>query len=301
MHWFLLALGAPVLWAISNHIDKYLIGRYARSLGIGALVLFSAAIGMPIALAIPLLGADVLAIGWLPALVMVGSGALFIVSLLPYMYALQHEDASNVVPAFQTIPLFGFILAAAFLGESLTGTQVTGGLLIVGAAVAFMLQPGTGTVRVKPLLQMLLASAILATTNLLFKLVAIEASYWVTAFWQYVGYAAAGVALVALVPTYRREFVAAVRTNTSGVLALNAINEIISAVGVLLLAAASLMAPLALVQLVNGLHPVFAFLIGLGITLLVPKLGREDIGRATLLRKAASLAVLLAGVYLINR
>lgn len=301
MHWFLVALGAPVLWAISNHIDKYLISRYARSLGIGALVLFSAAIGLPIALGIPLLGVGVLSIGWLPAAAMVASGVLFILSLLPYMYALQHEDASTVVPAFQTIPIFGFALAAAFLGERLTGIQATGGLLVVAAAMAFMFEPHSGRLRLKPLLQMLLASFILATTNLVFKAVAIESSFWVTSFWQYVGYALAGAGMVVLVPAYRSQLNRAIHVNSAGILALNAVNETITAVGVLLLAAASLLAPLALVQLVNGLHPVFTFVIGLLLTLAIPKLGREDISRATLLRKTVSLAVLLFGVYLINR
>jgi drug/metabolite transporter (DMT)-like permease len=301
MHWFLVALGAPVLWAISNYIDKYLINRYARELGIGALVIFSAVIGLPFLAIIALVGVDVLAISWLPALVMVGSGALFIASLLPYMYALQHEDASTVVPAFQTIPLFGFILAAVFLGESLTGAQAIGGLLIIGAAITFMFNHGTGRMKVKPLLQMLLASLIIATTNLLFKMVAIESSFWVTSFWQYVGYAAAGIAMVGFIPTYRREFMKAVRINSNDVLVLNGINEVVNAGGVLLMAAASLMAPLALVQLVNGLHPVFVFFIGLGLTLLVPKLGREDISRRTILRKAIALIVLLGGIYIINQ
>lgn len=301
MSWFIIALCASALWAISNHVDKYLISRYAKQLGIGALVLFSAAIGLPIALAIPLLGVDVLAIGWLPALVMLASGSLFILALFPYMFALQHEDASTVTPTFQTIPLFGFALAAAFLGEQLTVWQIIGGLTIIAAAISFVREPGSSRIRMRPLLQMLLASLILAITNFLFKLIAIESNFWVTGFWQYVGYAAAGVAILLAVPPYRREFAVALRVNSAAILGLNAANEIINAGGVLLMATATLMAPLALVQLANGFNPVFTFTFGIIITLLWPKLGREDISRATLLRKVGSLAVLLVGVYLINR
>lgn len=301
MSWFLIALSASALWAVSNHIDKYLISRYAKQLGIGALVLFSAGIGLPLLVVIPLLGADITAIAALPGLAMVASGVLFILSLFPYMFALQHEDASTVTPAFQTIPIFGFALAAAFLDERLTVGQIGGGLTVIVAAMAFMFEPSSGRIRLKPLLQIMLAALILALTNFLFKLIAIEYSFWVTTFWQTVGYLVAGGAIVWLSPRYRRELATALRVNSGPILALNAVNEVINTSGVLLMATATLMAPLAVVQLANGFNPVFTFTFGLILTTMLPRLGREDISRGTLLRKIICLAVLLLGVYLINR
>jgi hypothetical protein len=46
MQWFLLALIAPALYAVSNHIDKYLVEKYLsrdkfKQEDVGSLILFS--------------------------------------------------------------------------------------------------------------------------------------------------------------------------------------------------------------------------------------------------------------------
>jgi drug/metabolite transporter (DMT)-like permease len=53
MNQFLLSLIAPALWAVTNHFNKYLVTRFTRGAGIGAIVLFAALAGvavLPIAL-----------------------------------------------------------------------------------------------------------------------------------------------------------------------------------------------------------------------------------------------------------
>lgn len=46
MNSFLLSLIAPALWAASNHFDKYIVGRYFRDTSVGAMMVFSALIGI---------------------------------------------------------------------------------------------------------------------------------------------------------------------------------------------------------------------------------------------------------------
>lgn len=48
MNWFFIALFAPALWSITNHIDKYLITKYFRGGGTGSLLIFSALIGFAV-------------------------------------------------------------------------------------------------------------------------------------------------------------------------------------------------------------------------------------------------------------
>lgn len=40
MTWFFIALIGPALWSMGNHIDKYLLQKYLRGGGIGALIIF---------------------------------------------------------------------------------------------------------------------------------------------------------------------------------------------------------------------------------------------------------------------
>ena len=46
MNWFFIALIAPFLYAITNHIDKYLISKYIKEGKVGALIMFSALFGI---------------------------------------------------------------------------------------------------------------------------------------------------------------------------------------------------------------------------------------------------------------
>src|SRR5260221_14340865 len=111
MNWFFIALSAPALWAITNHIDKYLLSKYIQGSSAGALMLFSSLFGLfvlPIAF---IFGQNVLHIGPLDTFLIVFSGILYMLGLIPYFYALNSDETSIVIPIFQTVPIFGFIYA----------------------------------------------------------------------------------------------------------------------------------------------------------------------------------------------
>ena len=44
--WLLLAFSGPVFWAVSTHIDKYLVDRYFRDSDTAVLMLFTAFLGV---------------------------------------------------------------------------------------------------------------------------------------------------------------------------------------------------------------------------------------------------------------
>ena len=121
MTWLLFAFSGPVLWAISTHLDKYLVERYFKQSDVAMLLFFTACIGV---LTLPFIASfeptvfqpDTGSI----ALIVV-SGILYMGAMLLYLHALQSEEASVVSPFFQTVPLFGYALAYFFLGETAVG------------------------------------------------------------------------------------------------------------------------------------------------------------------------------------
>jgi len=139
MTWFLLPLLAAALWAVTNHIDKYLLGRYFKSGGIGALVIFSSLAGVIVLPLITVFHPDVFSIKPLLLLLILGNGFLYQLGLLPYLYALQKDEASIVVPLFQITPIFSYILGYAVLGETLTMQQFIGSLLVILGAIGLSL------------------------------------------------------------------------------------------------------------------------------------------------------------------
>jgi drug/metabolite transporter (DMT)-like permease len=78
MNWFLFALIGPALWALVNHIDKYIISKYFTGRGVGSLALFTSASGLIISFFILIFGYSHLSIGTINALVIGVNGAILV-------------------------------------------------------------------------------------------------------------------------------------------------------------------------------------------------------------------------------
>ena len=46
MSWLVFAFSGPILWAISTHLDKYLVERYFKTSDVAVLLIFTALIGV---------------------------------------------------------------------------------------------------------------------------------------------------------------------------------------------------------------------------------------------------------------
>src|ERR1700760_1825696 len=115
--WLLFAFTGPVLWAVSTHIDKYLVDKYFRHSGTAVLLVFTAFLGVLALPVIWLAEPRVLALPWLATAVMTVSGILYMGAMLFYLRAIQSEETSVVAPLFQANTLFTFALGLVFLHE----------------------------------------------------------------------------------------------------------------------------------------------------------------------------------------
>jgi uncharacterized membrane protein len=297
MTWLLFAFTGPVLWAISTHLDKYLVERYFKNSDVAALLVFTALIGLATLPVIWAFRPDVLAMAPADVFLIALSGVLYMGAMYFYLGALQNEEASVVAPFWQASPLFGYVLAYLFLGETLTVRQMLGGLMIVAGAALISIRPGAraGQFKARLVVRMLACALALAFATLIFKAFAIEDAFWPTTFWTFAGEAAFGAALLAI-PGFRRAFMAVLKSNTQALLAINASNELINLGGGLGSRYALTLAPMSLVQAVNSTTTLFVFLIGIALTLVAPSLGREDLSAANLAQKAVSTALVVAGL-----
>ena len=46
MSWLAFAFSGPVLWAVSTHLDKYLVEKYFKNSNVAVLLIFTALIGL---------------------------------------------------------------------------------------------------------------------------------------------------------------------------------------------------------------------------------------------------------------
>jgi len=279
MSWFFIALFAPALWSVTNHIDKYLIGKYFRGTGTGALIVFSSLIGLFVLPFILLFQVNVLDIKPLNALLVMGGSAVALLAILIYLYSLKKDEASIVVPLFQTIPVFSYVLAYIVLGETLTSRQMLGAVLVILGAISISFDLTEKKPKFKSVVffLMLVSSFLSAFSGLIFKFVAVQNGFWTTSFWGYVGDTLVGIFLLLFIRAYRDQFISVIKRSKVPIIGLNALNEIINVIASLCIKFASLLAPLALVWVVNGFQPFFVFIYGVILTLFFPKLGTESL------------------------
>jgi uncharacterized membrane protein len=291
-----------VLWAISVHLDKYLVERFFKESDVAIMVLFTALV---VVLALPVIWyfvPDVLSPSLGSIALIVLAGILYMTGLLFYLRALQNEEASVVAPFFQTGPLFGYVLAYLVLGEVLSPRQLLGGALIIIGALFVSIRIGQSMKTFKTRLALLMVACgfIMALASLIFKVFALKVEFWTTTFWMFAGEGIFGAVLL-MIPFYRKQFMALLRTNTTALLSINASNELINLGGGLGNRYALLLAPLSLVQAIGSTTTLFVFVFGVMLSAFFPKFGRETLSGRELVQKGIAAVLVAIGVALVTR
>jgi drug/metabolite transporter (DMT)-like permease len=303
MSWFFIALWAPFLLACANHNDKFLLSRYLKDKSIGAIVVLSSlcsGAAIPIVL---LIQPDVYDVGPVQGSALVATGMLSVFAAVCYLYALDLDEASFVTPFYQTVPIVAYVLGYFILGETITLAQGLGSSVIIVGALALSLEFGRQRIRFKRnvVALMLAASFLSAINGVIFKLIALDKGFWVSLFWGFVGQVMAGLLLLVCVPSYRRDFLGLFKQHKVAAVGLIALSRTLFSVSEAVTLYATLLAPVAIVLVVNSFQPLFVFILGIVLTLLLPRVGKESMDRRKMLQKGVGIGLMLMGGYSISR
>src|SRR5580658_8251226 len=206
MSWLFFAFSGPVLWAISVHLDKYLVERFFKESNVAVLLVFTALVGVLLLPFIWYYEPNVTSPSAGSIALIILAGIFYMTAMLLYLQALQSEEASVVAPFFQAGPLFGYVLAYFVLGETLSPRQMAGGaLIIVGALfVSYRFGQSMKTFKTRLAALMVACGFIMALSSLIFKVFALKVEFWATTFWMFVGEGIFGAVLL-MIPLYRRQ------------------------------------------------------------------------------------------------
>src|SRR3989344_4713959 len=287
MNWFWIALIGPVLYSIANHTDKFLISKYLKGGQVGAIIIFSSLFSIAALPFVISIHPDIFNIGLWQGIALAINGTLVVVILLLYFYALYRDEASYVVPFYQTIPIFGFILGYFILGETITFLQGGASIIIIVGALILSFDIGLNKIRFKKevVILMLTASFLYAVNGVIFKLIALDGGFWPSLFWGLVGKIIMGIMFLLFVPVYRNQFLAMIRENKVAVLGLTSLSETLFIFGEAVTQYATLLAPVVLVLLVNSFQPLFVFILGILITLFLPQINQESLDYRQVIQK----------------
>jgi drug/metabolite transporter (DMT)-like permease len=302
MNWLAFALCGPILWAISTHFDKYLVERYFKNADVAVLLLFTALMGLVLMPIIAAFEPQVMERDLVSIALMALSGVLYMGALFFYLQALQGHEASVVAPFFQSSPLFGYALGYLVLGEQLSGTQLAGGALIICGVLMVSIGRGPRRERFRWRLAalMLTCGFVMSLSTLIFKAFAVRDEFWATAFWMFAGQALFGMGFLCI-PYYRRELARLLRENGGALIAINASNELINLGGSLSNRYALMFAPIAIVQAIGATTTLFVFIIGVALTLLAPRISRENLSPGELVQKGLAAGLVAVGIALVSR
>ena len=302
MSWFLIALGAPFLWAIVNIADDYLVSKYSqkeKERSSGGLVIFSSLIGLVVAFFILIFTNGIWSLSVLDKFLLFLTGGLTIVWIILYLYALEIEDISAIVPWFLIVPIFGYFLGYIFLGETLTKYQIIGTIIVlVGALLNSIDFSGEKRkLKKKPVLYMILACIAIAVSGVIFKFVTLEGSFWASSFWVDLGLGIFGLIIYRFGPKYRIEVQYMRKIGGIKILSLNIISELMSIVGNLMTNFALLLAPVTMIYLVSSFQPAIVLILTILGTKFLPHIITENISRRVLIPKIIAITIMIIGSF----
>ena len=173
-------------------------------------------------------------------------------------------------------------------------------MIVIGSAF-LSLEISTGSPRLKKtfLFLMIGSSFFYAINAVIFKSIAINQGFMDSLFWDLSGKVIFGIILFFTIRSYREQFINLLKSNRFSIIGLNVVNEILALIGEIALILAVIIAPVALVQSVGGLQPMFVFIVGILITIFLPKLGKESLQKSVLIQKIIGIAIITVGVYLL--
>lgn len=300
-NWFLIALISPILLSFVNHLDKYMLSKYSKNRGVGALLILSAVSSVLVLPFIFYFYHDVIfSVPVFDILILILAGFMSAGAFYFYLLAMEIEETSIVIPLFQLIPVFGYFLGFAILGESLNTPQILSSLLIMIGITFLTLEMDAERklkLKFKILFLVGLSSLFYAFQDVLFKKVTVGGDFWVSVFWEYISLAFAGLLIYIFVKKFRLDFIDLFKTSGGKVISLNIGAEILYMIANITNSFALLLAPVVLVFVVSSYQPLFVFILGVVLTLLLPHIAKEKISNKHLIHKFISILIIIIGSY----
>ncbi|OGE76556.1 MAG: hypothetical protein A3K05_03000 [Candidatus Doudnabacteria bacterium RIFCSPHIGHO2_01_48_18] len=294
MNWIFLSLLAPLFWASSNFVDKYILGKYTK--GIFDFVFFSTITSWIFFAAIFLfVGTPELNIY---SLIPIATGMVLIYSYGFYGKALEQGDTSSLVILFKLIPVITVILAFAFLGQTLSSNELVGFVVVLAGATIISFEKTKG-IFIKGFGMILIAILMWSVMTLFIDYGLTKMSFWDYFMLDNLGSALAGLTMF-IIPSIRRQVIEGIKTATAGKYIWFSWNNVLDFFGQMSIKKALAIAPSAgLVTVVMQVQSFYAILIGVFLTLLIPNIIKEDISAPTLIKKVIGATIMFSGVYIL--
>lgn len=306
MGW-LAIIGATLLWGLLAHVDRFLVNEDGESSrdNIRALMIFSTLVAGSAMLIIRLAfsGFQLPSFSLAPLLLTLASAVFYIIFTFLELHAFADNDASVVVTFSQLSPVFSYVAAYFFFGETLSLRQIIGAIIVIIATILLTVDfdktDQKGQHKGRALAYILLALVSSTVYSVLIDRANIIGDYSANMFYFQIGTILPGLFFICQ-KKFRHSFIHRIKQNGRKYLALNIMNEIGNSTAVVLRNFAIMFLPLALLDTIDAMGVAcFTLFFGLLGTKFLPNFFDEDISRRAIIQKISCVALSIIGVIII--
>lgn len=291
------SLLSPALFAVNNYIDKFLLEKFKIHPTVVAIYsgFLTVLAGLIVLFFTGFYSADTKSI-----VILISSGFLTGLYLLPYCKGLSLDETSRIVPLFQLTPVFVLIMSFFLLGEKLSLGQYVGSLIIIVAGFLITAEKLNGNIfALRPAFWYTALSCLMfALAQVLYKFGVQKIPFWHTLPYESFGIALGAISIL-LFSKNKQLFIKETKRFTRNVYTSMAINEFIYVLSRYTGYFAISLISVSIVSVLSGFQSVFALIYGVALTLFLPKIIKEGISNKTLGIKIFSIAIMFLGLYMI--
>lgn len=233
------------------------------------------------------------------------SGMFASLAGIPYYKALEQDDSTNLGIFIQIAPILYLVLGWLFLGETISLLQLVAFLVILAAPflVIFTTRKRSRKTKIRAALYAFLYVLISVVGNLIFvKENAEELSFLNAMALIFFGKGLGNLLIIAVRPAWRRRFKEVVRTSKKSVMRpligsmIGGVTKDFAYRGALVLAPSVALASVTS----DSAEPIVIFFMGIILTLIWPKFGRESLTRKSVAVHLLATILVVIGVILIQ-
>jgi len=293
----LFSILSPAIFAITNYIDKFLLEKYKISSTVITIYggIFAFFTGLIIFFATGFYAIDAKSL-----FIILSSGFLTSIYLLPYYKALSIDETSNVIPLYQFYPIFVLILSFIFLKEGFSIAQYAGSALIVGAGFLLSVEDLGGKIfRLrKSFFYIMISSILFAVAQVLYKFGVTQIPFWNTLPYEGFGIALGALAITIYKNNFKK-FKKETKRFKKRIFLFMGVNELVYVLARYTGYFAISLISVGIVSILGSLQPLFVLIFGIILSVWFPHITKEVISKKTLTLKFVAIVIMIVGSYFI--
>lgn len=306
MNWLFFVIIAVVADSLRIFIDNYVSDVYFKGRHAVSQKLFDGCAFLIFGiLMLSVVGFDFGGISLIVASLIMLSGILHSVAGIPYYRALELDDSTNIGIFTQLAPVLYLILGWFFLDQAFSPFQLIAFAIIICAPflIVFTTRKRSRSVKLKAVFFAFLYVLISVIGNLVFVKVNTGEFNFITAIGLVlIGKGVSDILIVWTVPKLRKRFFDVERKSRHRLLIPLTMSSAVTTIQQFTYRAALITAPAVAVASVasDSAEPIVIFFMGLLLTLIWPKFGREKLDRKTVLVHLIATALVVVGIILLQ-